>query len=242
MNLPIAATAATAALAGYLCGSVSFPHLFTRWLAPQKPIDQAEVQVPGDAAGSKPTVYGAYNASLVLGTKMGIVISLLDMAKVALPTLAFRLYAPGEPYYLLASLMGLVGHAWPLYHRFRGGRGFTAIIGGFLAVDPLGVPVTILAGMLLGMAVLRNMYAAYSLWLPLMIPWIWLRTHDLAHVLWAVVLNVVFFVATIPEIKSFARMKREGTQQAYDQAQTGAHPMWRTMAQLTERLSRGKKR
>jgi acyl phosphate:glycerol-3-phosphate acyltransferase len=229
-------TAIVATLVGYLCGSVSFPHLMTHWLAPKQALTEVEVPIPGSAEGVKATVYGAYTASLVLGPKFGILISLLDMAKVALPTLAFRLYAPDQAYYLLASVAGLVGHVWPLYYKFKGGRGFTAIIGGFLAVDPLGVPVTILVGMLLGMVVLRNMYAAYSLWLPLMIPWMWLRTHDLAQVLWAVALNLIFFVATIPEIQSFARMRREGTQEAYDQAHINVHPMWRTMARLTERL------
>lgn len=228
-----------ATLAGYLCGSVSFPRLMTRWLAPKQPIRALAVPVPGSAEEDRPTVYGAYNASLVLGVKYGILISVLDMAKVALPTLAFKLYAPHQVYYLLASVAGLAGHAWPLYHKFKGGRGFTAIIGGFLAVDPLGVPVTILAGMLFGMAILRSMYAAYSLWLPLMIPWMWLRTHELAPVLWALALNLVFFVATIPEIKSFAQMQREGTQKAHDQAHIDTHPMWRTMARLTERLRLG---
>jgi glycerol-3-phosphate acyltransferase PlsY len=221
---------------GYLVGSISFAQLLPRKFAPQQSLEERSAAIPGSAGGAQPTVYGAYTASLVLGTKFGILISLLDMAKVALPTLAFRLYAPHEPYYLVASVTGLVGHNWPLYHRFRGGRGFTAILGGFLAVDPLGVPVTIVVGMLLGMVVLGNMYAAYALWLPLTILWIWLRTHDVAHIVWAVVLNLIFFAATIPEIQGFMRRQRDGTQGAHEKAHMDLHPMWRTMAQLTERL------
>jgi hypothetical protein len=80
------------------------------------------------------------------------------------------------------------------------------------------------------------MLAAYAAWLPLMIPWLWLRTHDGAHVAYALALNAIFFAATLPETRAFLRMRREGKLDGYMQGQMQFSPMWRGMADITRRL------
>jgi len=43
------------------------------------------------------------------------------MAKVAIPTLVFKLLYPQDPYLLIAAAAGMVGHIWPVFNRFKGG-------------------------------------------------------------------------------------------------------------------------
>jgi glycerol-3-phosphate acyltransferase PlsY len=104
----------------------------------------------------------------------------------------------------------MIGHIWPVYHRFRGGRGLSAVYGGVLAIDPIGVLVTSVGGMLLGLLVLRDMVAAYMGGLWLLIPWLWFRTHDVAYLAYAIAVNLIFLVAMIPEIRIYLQLRREG--------------------------------
>jgi len=43
---------------------------------------------------------------MTLGRRFGCLTALLDMAKVAIPVLAFRLWAPDQPYYLIVAADG----------------------------------------------------------------------------------------------------------------------------------------
>jgi glycerol-3-phosphate acyltransferase PlsY len=226
-----------AAGAGYLLGSISFARLVTRIAAPEADITGLVVPVAGTEEAARVEVVGANAASMILGPKLGLAVGLLDMLKVILLMLAFRLYAPDQPYYLVASVTGLLGHNWPLYHRFRGGRGFSVIFGSFVVVDWLGALVTPLVGTLVGIVILGNASLGYVAWLWLMIPWLWFRTHDVVHLVYALVVNLIFLVATLPEIRTFARYRREGKLDAYMQGLMESSPRWRGMQKLIDRFS-----
>jgi glycerol-3-phosphate acyltransferase PlsY len=63
-------------------------------------------------------------------------VALWDVGKVALPTwLALRL-GLGEPVAVLAGLAATVGHNWPLFLRFTGGRGFAGVLVVLLIIYP----------------------------------------------------------------------------------------------------------
>jgi len=147
---------------------------------------------------------GADSASIILGTKYGIVVGVLDTIKAFVPMLliAYVIF-PLEYYHLLFSLAALVGHNWPIYFRFRGGRGFSAIFGSFLAVDWLGAFSTTIIGVLLGMVVFENLMIAFSGWLWLMTPWLFVRSSDCVFLLYSASLIVIFLLAAAPEIKEF---------------------------------------
>jgi glycerol-3-phosphate acyltransferase PlsY len=233
MNLP---TTLLAAASGYVLGSISFARLITRCFAPRQDIADLAVPVVGTDESAKVNIFGANAASMILGPRFGLLVALLDMAKVALPTLAFRLYDPGQAYFLIAAVAGLVGHNWPIYYRFKGGRGFSAILGGFFVVDWVGALATPILGLLLGMVFIGSVPVAYVAWLWLMIPWLWFRTRDPAHLAYAIAINLIFVVATIPEMRMFARYRREGKLDAYMQGLIESSPRWRGMKKIADRL------
>lgn len=82
-----------------------------------------------------------------------------------------RLY-PEASHFLIAVTAGMIGHVWPVYHGFQGGRGLSAVCGGMFAIDWIGVFATSPGGMLLGLFVLRDMLVAYVGGLWLLIPWL----------------------------------------------------------------------
>jgi glycerol-3-phosphate acyltransferase PlsY len=198
-----------AAVAGYLAGSLSFARLVGRLAAPQMDMTKAELGMPGQA---RKFIYQAASATVVslrLGPKAGCLTSLLDMLKVALPTLAFKLGYPEASYFLITAALGVVGHNWPLYHRFKGGRGMSPIFGGMFVIDWIGLLVTSLGGSFISLVLFRDAFLTYTAGTLLLIPWLWFRTRDPAHLVYALVVNAAFWIASIPEIRQHVKFKRE---------------------------------
>lgn len=160
----------------------------------------------------------ATTVSMHVGPRLGFLTVVLDMLKIAIPTLVFRRLWPGTSYFLIVAAAAMVGHVWPLYHGFRGGRGLSAVYGGMFAIDWIGVFVTSLGGMLFGLFVLRDVLVAYMAGLWFIVPWLWFRTHDLHHVAYGVAVNVIFVLAMLPEMRQYLRLQREGKAEGLAQA------------------------
>ena len=124
-----------AAIIGYLVGSISFARLVSRQFAPQQDISKIVVEgVDGEGRFESDAV-SATSVRLHLGPAYGCLAGILDILKAAIPALVFKLWMPDTPYYLLAAGMAVVGHNWPVYYRFHGGRGISPSMGGMLVVD-----------------------------------------------------------------------------------------------------------
>jgi len=229
-----ALVALCAAIAGYLFGSISFSRIISRLVAPQADIAHTEVPVPGTDMTYKVTAFGATAISMQLGPRVGCAIGFLDMLKVALPTLAFKLLYPAQPYELIVAVAGMAGHNWPIFHRFRGGRGISAYYGGLFVIDWLGALVTSTAGLLLGLLVIRDFIVAYIAGLWLLIPWIWFRTHRLEYVAYAVVVNVLYVIAMIPDLKQYLSIRQ--TTDVDPRMVMETNPMGRGMIKISDWL------
>lgn len=230
-------TAALAIITGYLFGSLSFARIIGRFAAPGADLNQDMLISSMDE--NRPMHVHAVSATTLsdrAGAKAGGIAGILDILKVLIPTLAFRFLAdPAQPYYLLTAVAGMVGHIWPVYYRFRGGRGISAAYAGFLAVDPLGAVVTWLVGTLLGLLVIRDAMVTFIGWMWLMIPWLWFRTSDWRFAIFALVINVLFLVAMIPEIRAYIQHTREGTALDFEGALKTTH-MGRGLYKMGVRL------
>ena len=194
---------------GYLAGSVSFARLVAGRVRPGADITRIEVPLSGGEVFVSDSI-SATAVRMTAGVRYGCLTSVLDMAKVAIPTLAFRLWKPDEPYFLIVAAAGLVGHDLPLYHRFRGGRGESPIYGGLLVIDPLAVVGTTLLGMLAGV-VAGNILVLRWAGMVLLIPWLWLATGDPWFLAYIVFVDVVYLVAMRPELSQYGAMRSGGT-------------------------------
>lgn len=197
------------ALVGYLLGSISFARLIGKLVNPQKDLTKTEFDVPGTDEKFQMTAVSATTASMHLGQKFGCLTTILDMLKVTIPVLILRQFYSETSYSVILAALAVVGHNWPLYHRFQGGRGFSPIYGGLVLFDWLAIPVTAILGMLFGLIVLRDVLMAYMAGLWFLIPWLWFRTHDLWYVVYAVAVNIAFAAAMIPDIKQYVKFRRE---------------------------------
>lgn len=209
--------ASLAMITGYLAGSVSFARVVTRLFAPGQSIDRIKIQVPDSQAVYESDAISATSVRLHLGPRYGCLTGILDILKAVIPTLAFRLWQPEAPYYLLAAGMAAVGHVWPLYYRFKGGRGMSPIVGGMLVVDPVGFLVTSSLGTLSDLAI-RNLFVSSGIWLVLMIPWTLFLRQDGAQLVYVTAMSILFWGSMIPEWREMLRLRREGVLENLQQA------------------------
>lgn len=86
---------------------------------------------------------GATNVGRVLGRKIGFVCLALDLLKGLAPTLAAAFVLPvresgaaGLLVWLAVALAAVLGHVFPVYLRFRGGKGVATTIGVALGIFP----------------------------------------------------------------------------------------------------------
>lgn len=134
--------AALNVLAGFLAGSVPFGVLLTRKLR--------GVDVRTQGSGN----IGATNVARVAGKKLGVVVLLLDAAKGALPVVASLWLLPGAFWvHAAVGLAAFLGHVFPPWLKFRGGKGVATALGVLVVLLPWAA--------LLGFAVYAT---AFALW------------------------------------------------------------------------------
>ncbi|MFD3002132.1 glycerol-3-phosphate 1-O-acyltransferase PlsY [Pontibacter toksunensis] len=88
---------------------------------------------------------GATNTFRVLGKKPGTVVMLIDIFKGWTATslagflIIFDVVAPENLviYQLIMGALGVLGHIFPIYERFKGGKGVATLLGMMLAIEPV---------------------------------------------------------------------------------------------------------
>ncbi|WP_028775762.1 glycerol-3-phosphate 1-O-acyltransferase PlsY [Shimazuella kribbensis] len=102
----------------YIIGSISFSYLMARWV---KGVDIRE-HGSGNA--------GATNTLRVLGKIPAITVLTLDALKGVFAVYLGYLLVGNTPYVLaLCGMFAIFGHNWPVFLRFRGGKGVATTIG-----------------------------------------------------------------------------------------------------------------
>lgn len=111
---------------------------------------------------------GATNVARAVGKAGGIVTLILDAAKGFVP-LYFARRAFPENYYVIVSLCGVaafVGHVFPIYLRFRGGKGVATASGIIVFLSPITaillIAIFLFALLLTGYVSVGSLICAFS--------------------------------------------------------------------------------
>ena len=79
---------------------------------------------------------GASNTTAIMGWKYGIIVGLVDILKGISAVLVVRWLYPGSPdLAYLSGIMAIVGHIFPFYIKFRGGKGVATLVGIMFGVN-----------------------------------------------------------------------------------------------------------
>ena len=111
-------------LLGYLAGSVPFAFLLAR---------RAGIDVRFAGSGN----VGAANVMRTTGTRRAILVMSLDVAKGALAVALALVAHAGVTLTALAAAAAVVGHIYPVWLRFHGGKGVAVAAGVFAVLTPI---------------------------------------------------------------------------------------------------------
>src|SRR3954452_18944894 len=110
------------AIIGYLSGSIPFGLILTRWAG------------LGDVRSIGSGNIGATNVLRTGSRTLAAATLALDILKGAIPVLVFK-FGLGDTAAVIAGAAAFVGHVWPVWLRFHGGKGVATYIGVLIGLD-----------------------------------------------------------------------------------------------------------
>ena len=114
-------------LAAYLIGSIPFALILARrWGADLRQVGSGNL--------------GATNVMRASGVTAGLLVAALDMAKGAASVWLASRFSDSAAAPAAAGLAAIIGHIYPIWLRFRGGKGVAAACGVFSMLTPAAVP------------------------------------------------------------------------------------------------------
>ena len=150
-------------LIGYLLGSVPTAYLTGRILRGK------DIRHVGDENA------GAANAYRELGPRAGVLVGVIDAAKGAAVILIAQAANMPQAVVMFAGAAAVIGHNWPVFLSFRGGRGVSTTIGILLVLVTL--PMLILALPTLLILIFRRNVTPAMAFLFIILPFVdwWLK-------------------------------------------------------------------
>jgi len=134
-----AALASLAIFVAYMVGAIPFAYVIVRL--------RTGVDIRTVGSGN----VGATNAARVLGLRGFVLVFLCDLLKGLIPTLALPWITrrvSGEPFAdlpILVALATILGHNFPVYLNFKGGKGVATSLGATFALAPIASLAAVLA-------------------------------------------------------------------------------------------------
>jgi len=94
--------------------------------------------------GSKSS--GATNIQRTIGLKPGIFVLVLDILKGFLPILFIEIFTEENILGVMSCIFLVLGHCYPVFHKFKGGKGVATGFGSVVVLLPyivLGIPIAL---------------------------------------------------------------------------------------------------
>jgi len=207
-------------LVGYLVGSISFTRLIGKFVLPGEDLDRSVVQMKGMNERARARSVSASTIRARAGVKYGVLTSILDILKAAIPVAIVLNYLNSQAYAYLLSACIVLGHDFPIYHRFRGGRGVSCLLGSLLFFDWISIPAIFAFSMEIALFVIHDTFIAYLSMPIFIIPWALLTTGASLFSAYAIAVNAIYWIALIPELQEYLNFRRTS---AYKKAKKARH-------------------
>jgi len=143
---------------------------------------------------------GGANVMREIGTHEGVFVGLFDIAKGAGAILITQALNVSEPWVFGTGFAAVVGHNFPVFAGFRGGRGSATIIGIFLVLAPTATLVT-LAVVAIPFFASRKFAGAIIIGLALLPLFAWLLEGSLSLVRYVLAIDLFMLIRNLPDIR-----------------------------------------
>ena len=110
-------------LIGYILGTVNYAYIIGK-------LKGFDIRTKGS------TNAGASNATVTMGWRIGVIVGLCDILKAFISVIIAKVIFPELEFAgVIAGVSCILGHIFPFYLKFRGGKGFASYLGMILALD-----------------------------------------------------------------------------------------------------------
>ncbi len=172
------------ALVSYLFGSIPFGYLFTKILL------KKDIRNVGSGNIGATNVLRTGNKSLGYSTLV------LDIAKAVVPVIFIKLNYPDLVY--ISALCAFLGHLFPIWLKFKGGKGVATLVGILLSIN---IYYAIVFGIVWILTFLISKYSSLSsLFASISIP-IYLLIIDNGNIIFFIIIFVLIFYTHRENIK-----------------------------------------
>ena len=166
----------------YLLGSIPFGYIIVR------------LRTGGDIRASGSGNIGATNVLRTTGRVAGILTLLLDTAKGYLGVALAWHFTGGDAWWSsLAAVACILGHAYPVFLRFKGGKAVATALGAFLMLAPSAIAAVAVV-FVVAVALTRYISLGSVLASGLLPVAVWLITHPAFPVIYASLFTGAFIV------------------------------------------------
>jgi glycerol-3-phosphate acyltransferase PlsY len=140
----------------YLLGSIPFAYIIGK-------LRGLDVRKVGDRN------VGTFNVFRHAGLGAGIATLVADVGKGALAIVVAKLLSVPELVMFGAGVVAVIGHNWPVFLRFRGGRGLAVVIGVLLALLPIEMLIAAAIGLVVLYATRSSIWFGVAMFIPLVL-------------------------------------------------------------------------
>jgi glycerol-3-phosphate acyltransferase PlsY len=140
----------------YLLGSIPFAYIIGK-------LSGLDVRQVGDRN------VGTFNVFRHAGLGAGIATLVADVGKGALAIVVAKLLSVPELVMFGAGVAAVIGHNWPVFLRFRGGRGLAVVIGVLLALLPIEMLIAAAIGLVVLYATRSSIWFGVAMFIPLIL-------------------------------------------------------------------------
>lgn len=141
---------------GYLLGSIPFAYIIGKWRG-------LDVRKIGDKN------VGTFNVFRHGGMAAGLATLVADVGKGALAIVVAKLLSVNELVVFGAGLAAVIGHNWPVFLHFRGGRGLAVVIGALLALLPVEMVISAVIALVVLYATRSSIWFGVAMFIPLIL-------------------------------------------------------------------------
>jgi glycerol-3-phosphate acyltransferase PlsY len=173
---------------GYLLGSIPTAYIVSRV--------RRGVDIRTVGSGNM----GGANVMREIGTHEGTFVGLFDIAKGAGAILIAQALNVSELWIFGTGFAAVVGHNFPVFAGFRGGRGSATVIGIFLVLAPTSTLVTLVV-VAVPFFASRRFGGAVIIGLALLPLFVWLLGGSLSLICYALAIDLFMLLRNLPDIR-----------------------------------------
>lgn len=104
----------------YLIGSINFAYLVSKF---------KNIDISKSGSGNP----GTSNVMRTMGKKFAVLVLMGDLSKGLLPVVLF----PNDEYLIFYCLVSIIGHIFPIFYGFNGGKGVATYVGAYIGITQL---------------------------------------------------------------------------------------------------------